>query len=223
MITKAMEALDVKKITVLADAGYHVGKDLQDCKEHGITTIVAPGQRNNPNIDPAYQTSEFTYNKEQDCYRCPKGAILSTNGKAYEKKKKNRTTYCVKKYVTDQCLLCVARFLCTRAKSREIERSEYQDVVDENNKRVKENPQVYKCRQQITEHIFGTVKRSLGYTYTLLKGKEKVNGEVAIIFTMYNMRRGVSIFGVEELISRLKSWKAQKTAFFKAYAAISNV
>jgi transposase len=221
MLTKAMEALDVKEIKALADAGYHVGKDLQDCKEQHIITLVAPGERNNPNIDPRYQTSEFTYNKEQDCYTCPLGAILLTNGKEYEKKKKGRATYSVKKYVTDQCLMCVARFLCTRAKSREIERSQYQDVVDENNKRVYEDPQLYKRRQQIIEHIFGTIKRSWGYTYTLLKGIEKVNGEMAIIFTIYNMRRGVSIFGVKELISRLKQWKpdykAVKTCFLSIF------
>jgi hypothetical protein len=217
MLTEAMKALDVKEIKALADAGYHVGKDLQDCKEQGLTTFVAPVERSNPNIDPAYQTSEFPYNKEQDSYTCPQGAILTTNGREYEKKKEGRATYWVKKYVTDQCLKCVARTLCTKAKSREIERSEYQDVVDENNKRVYENPQVYKLRQQIIEHIFGTIKRSWGYTYTLLKGMEKVNGEMAIIFTMYNMRRGVSIFGVKELISRLKQWKpdykAVKTCF----------
>ena len=220
MLTRAMKALDVKEITALADAGYHVGKDLQDCKEQGITTLVAAAERNNPNIDPAYQTSEFNYNKEQDCYTCPQGAILTGNGKEYEKKKKGRATYSVKKYVTDQCLMCVARFLCTTAKSREIERSQYQDVVDENNKRVYENPQLYKLRQQIIEHIFGTIKRSWGYTYTLLKGTEKVNGEMAIIFTMYNMRRAMSIFGVKELISRLKQWKPDYKAVQTCFLSI---
>jgi transposase len=216
-LTKAMETLGVKEITGMADAGYNVGKDLQDCKDKGITTLVAPVNRDKADIDPAYQRSEFTYNKEQDCYTCPQGAILSTNGKEYEKKKKNRATYFVKKYVTDQCLLCIAKTFCTKAKRREIERSEYQDIIDENNKRVYENPEYYKLRQQIIEHIFGTIKRSWGYTYTLLKGMEKVNGEMSIIFTMYNMRRSVSIFGVKELISRLESWKpeytGQKTAF----------
>ena len=48
------------------------------------------------------------------------------------------------------------KFLCTKAKSREIERSEYQDVVDENNKRTFENLQLYKQRPLIIEHIFGT-------------------------------------------------------------------
>jgi hypothetical protein len=42
----------------------------------------------------------------------------------------------------------------------------------------------------------------------LLKGIKKVNGEMAIIFTMYNIRRAMSILDVQELISRLKAMKA---------------
>jgi len=57
-------------------------------------------------------------------------------------------------------------------------------------------------KNTIREHPFGTIKRSWGYTYTLLKGIEKVNGEMAIIFTMYNIRRAMYIIGVKELIDR---------------------
>lgn len=227
MANKAMEALGAEEITVLADKGYHTGKDLKDCKEAHITTVVAYPEKGNKNIDSAYQTSEFVYDKGQDAYTCPQGAILTTNGKAYDKVKKGRSTYSVKKYITDQCLACVARVLCTKAKSREIERSEYQDVVDENNKRVDENLPLYKTRQQIIEHPFGTIKRSWGYTYTLVKGIKKVNGEMAIIFTMYNIRRAMSILGVKELISRLKAQKAANKAqkagilrCFESYASI---
>ena len=34
----------------------------------------------------------------------------------------------------------------------------------------------YRRRQAMVEHPFGTVKRHWGYNYTLLKGKEKVDG-----------------------------------------------
>jgi transposase len=208
MSTKAMEALEVKEITVLADKGYHTGKDLHDCKEAHITTIVPPVERTNKNADAAYQPSAFVYDKEQDAYTCPQGATLTTNGNEYEKAKKGRSTYTVQKYVTDQCLTCVARTLCTKAKRKEIERSEYQDVVDENNKRTAENKLLYKTRPLIIEHIFGTVKRGWGYTYTLMKGIKKVNTEMSIIFTVYNIRRAMSILGVKELISRLKAKKS---------------
>lgn len=207
MATEAMKDLEVTTIQALADKGYHTGKDLQDCKEAQVTTVVAYPERSNKNIDPAYQTFAFQYNKEQNNYTCPQGAFLTTNGKEYEKTKEGRAAYSVKKYSTDQCCSCPVKHFCTRAQSREIERNQYQDVVDENNKRVDDNKGLYKKRQQLIEHPFGTIKRNWGYTYTLLKGIKKVNGEMAIIFTMYNLRRAMSILGVNGLLSRLKAKK----------------
>lgn len=207
MTGKTMEALGAREITVLADKGYHTGKDLQECRDKHITTIVAYPERHNKNIDAAHQTNQFIYNSGQDSYTCPKGAILTTNGKEYLKSNKGWANYFVKKYQTVQCSDCPFKQLCTTSTARIIERSEYQDAVNENNKRVDENPALYKKRPQIIEHLFGTIKRSWGYTYTLLKGMKKVNGEVAIIFTMYNFRRAISILGVNELMNRLKEWK----------------
>ena len=54
------------------------------------------------------------------------------------------------------------------------------------------------------EHPFGTIKRGWGYDCTLLKTQPKVSGEFGIIFTMYNIRRAITIFGVAELVKRLK-------------------
>jgi len=229
MACKAMEALGVQEITAEADKGYHVGKQLQACKENGITTLVAYPERNTraKQIDTAYQTDKFIYNAINDTYSCPQGAMLTTNGESYEKKRKNRTTYLIKRYSTPQCKCCPAKHLCTAAKQgRQIERSEYQEVINENNKRVDLNGAIYKKRQQISEHPFGTIKRGWGYSYTLLRGIKKVNGEMAIIFTMYNLRRAMSILGVTELINRLKKWKpayyALKIGLIKALYARQN-
>ena len=121
-----------------------------------------------------------------------------------------------------QCSSCPVKHLCTTAKKggRAIERSTYQDAINANNKRVDENQAAYKKRQQIIEHPFGTIKRTWGYSYTLLKGIEKVNTEMAIIFTMYNFRRTITILGFTEMINRLKKWKSvstlQNTGLFKA-------
>ncbi len=209
MAAKAKEVLETKQLIVLADKGYHVGKQLETAKENNIITVVAypqPRDRSDK-INPVYYTDKFMYDKQSDTYSCPAGCELTTNGKEYIKGRKDRTSYVVKTYTTTACSSCPFKCLCTGAKSRSIDRSEYQDVIDENNKRVNKNPALYKQRQQISEHPFGTVKRSWGYTYTLVKGLKKVNGEMAIIFTIYNLRRAMSILGVSELISRLKQWK----------------
>lgn len=210
MAGKAKDILETEHLTVLADKGYHVGKELEAAKENNITTVVAypqPRDRSDK-INRSYYTDKFFYNKQSDSYCCPAGRELTTNGKVYIKGRKDRTSYSVKTYSTTACPSCPFRHLCTKSKSRTIDRSEYQDIIDENNKRVNENSALYKQRQQISEHPFGTIKRSWGYTYTLVKGIKKVNGEMAIIFTMYNLRRAMSILGVTELKRRLAQWKA---------------
>jgi len=62
---------------------------------------------------------------------------------------------------------------------------------------------MYQKRKEIIEHPFGTIKRNWGYTYTLLKGIEKVTGEFALIFTAYNLRRAISILGVNALLEKV--------------------
>lgn len=39
--------------------------------------------------------------------------------------------------------------------------------------------------------------------YTLLKGKTKVVGETALMFLSYNLRRAISIMGVEDMVKAL--------------------
>jgi transposase len=221
MADKVKDILEVKELTVLADKGYHVGKELQAAKDNDITTIVAyPQPRDrSEKIDPAYYTDKFVYNTQKDSYTCPAGSELTTNGKEHIKGRKDRTSYTVKTYMTGACSTCPFKKLCTTCKYRKIDRSEYQDIIDENNRRVDENRDLYKRRPLISEHVFGTIKRSWGYTYTLVKGLEKVNGEMAIIFTMYNLRRAMSILGVDGLKRRLAEWKnanrGQKTAILR--------
>jgi hypothetical protein len=66
-----------------------------------------------------------------------------------------------------------------------------------------ENPDYYKLRQQVTEHPFGTLKRQRGFTFTLVRSKEKVLGEVGLMFIGYNLSRCVSILGAAKLIKAL--------------------
>jgi hypothetical protein len=203
MASRAKEILGVADLSALADKGYHSGNELQKCEASAIITYV-------PNREDEGSRG-FIYNKETDSYSCPQNHRLTSNGVVYNRKKGKRTVQ-VKLYRTSACKSCAMRSECTKQKKggREIERSEYQDAVDRNNKRVKENQELYRRRQAIVEHPFGTIKRSWGYTYTLLKGLEKVNAEVALIYLAYNLRRSVSILGVEDLIRRLKAWKGPK-------------
>ena len=156
-----------------------------------------------------YLVANFVYNKESDTYQCPQGEILQTTGK-WHKKTRERDSYEFKKYRTSACKECPVKSLCTSRATggREIERSQYAGAVEENNQRYRENGQLYRKRQEINEHIFGTIKRQWGYNHTNLTGLEKVNGEHSLIMLVYNIKRTINILGVPELISKLKNWKS---------------
>jgi len=103
----------------------------------------------------------------------------------------------------------VSKFTYNKADNgREIDRSQYADAVEENHQRYKENQQLYRKRQEINEHIFGTIKRKWGYNYTDLIGLEKVNGEHSLIMLVYNIKRSINILGVPDLIAKLKTWNS---------------
>jgi len=202
------EILQVNEMTVLADKGYHTGDQLEKCLAHDITTYVSPKA---PSVKDTglYPVSSFIYDHVKDQYICPQGSIMGTNGRWYnhsDKRHTKKTAYRFRRYTTTDCKGCSSRHLCTQSKTngRYIDRSEYADAVEENAERVNQNPDYYRKRQQITEHMFGTLKRQRGFTFTIMRGKENVLGEVGLMFIGYNLSRCISILGAEKLIKALR-------------------
>jgi transposase len=192
---------------VLADKGYHSGRELKACEELNVNSFVSPKQSSSSKANPDFAMNKFHYNEQDDTYTCPANEIMQTNGRWYNKSLKDgRKSYHVKHYKTKACKNCSFRTQCTSNKmGRFIERTEYAQYVFKNNQRVNKNPEYYRQRQQIIEHQFGTLKRHQHFDYTLLRGKQKVLSEVYLMFTTYNLRRSMSILGFPELIKRLKA------------------
>jgi len=224
MAKRAKDVVDKEKITVLADKGYHNGEQLAFCEEENITTIVACRQQPTvKHLENEYLVENFIYDKENDTYTCPQGEILRSNGNWYfkthdsenkKKTRKNITNYRIKQYKTPACKTCLLKEKCTKNKSgRMIERSEHQDVVDRNNKRLLTEKELYKRRQAIVEHPFGTIKRAWGFSYVLLKGLRKVNGEMGLIFTAYNFVRVKNILGFDKFMQLLQDWQPDYSGF----------
>jgi len=209
MAKATKELLQVDNINVLADKGYHTGEQIRQCGGNGITTYVSPKAPSTQDKG-LYPCSMFQYNKEEDTYTCPAGSILTTNGRWYRhsERRKGRVSrpYHFKRYQTSDCKTCAQRQKCTDSKhnGRNIDRSEYAEVIEGNNERVNQNPDYYRQRQQIAEHMFGTLKRQRGFTHVLVRGKEKVLGEVGLMFIGYNLTRCATILGIEKLIKALK-------------------
>ena len=208
---EVQENLEIENYTALVDKGYHNGRQIQECTEANITTIVASPELVNSNekgTTKAYMVTEFIYNKEADTYTCPQGETLTTTG-TWHKKTRERDSHQFKKYRTPKCKECPVKSLCTARASggREIDRGEYAEAVTANNLRYQANAALYRKRQEINEHIFGTIKRQWGYNHTNLNGLEKVGGEHALILLVYNIKRAMNILGVTDLIEKLKNFK----------------
>ena len=208
---EAKENIGSEGFTALVDKGYHNGREIQNTQNQGIKTVVAIPEIVNSNAKGTtteYLVDKFAYDKETDTYTCPQGSILKTTGN-WHLKTRERDSYRIKKYRTSDCKTCPAQNLCTSKADgrREIERSEYAEAVEINKRNYQNNKELYRKRQEINEHIFGTIKRQWGYNHTNLKGLNKVNGEMALIMTVYNMKRVVNIVGIEKLLEKLKTWK----------------
>ena len=210
---EAKQNLQAETFTAILDKGYHNGREIQQCKDNNIVTICAQQEIVNSNekgTTPDYLVTKFIYNETEDTYTCPQGNILRTQGTWHHKQRTERSTgYQFKKYRTPDCKTCPVKHLCTgKAKGgREIERSEFAKAVEENAQRYKANKELYRKRQEINEHIFGTIKRKWGYNYTDLNGLEKVNGEHSLICLVYNIKRTINILGFEKLMEKLRNWK----------------
>ena len=199
----------------LTDKGYTTAKHLEICTENGITPYSSPKEHSSQH-NGLYPMVDFKYDKIKDTYICPADQVLTTNGTVY-----NKAGHKVKHYKNRQaCKVCPVRHLCTTNKNgRFIERSIYQEALEENQKRVEENPEYYRLRQQITEHQFGTLKRQWGFTHTLMRVKQNVLSEVNLIMTCYNLTRLMSILGPKMLKERLRRLGQRLAAFVKRISA----
>ena len=226
--TQAKANLQLPKedtLMVLADKGYHTGAELKACQQDNMITHVAyKDQPSVKHIATAFLAESFAYDKATDSYTCPTGARLTTLGTWHNKKgEAHETSFRFKTYRTDACKTCPLKSQCTKLNKRIIQRSEYQDAVDINDNNIKQNPHYYKRRQAVCEHPFGTLKRHWGYTHTLLKGLQKVNGEMNLIMFCYNFMRTKNILGFEKMLKAIQNWQpdyskvvgALKTAFIK--------
>lgn len=217
MAIDAKQLLGVEHLKTLTDKGYTTAKQLNICTQNGITPYSSPKEHSSQD-NGLYSMVDFKYNSQNDTYICPANQTLTTNGSVYHK-----ANHKVKHYKNRQaCKECKLRTLYTTNKNgRFIERSIYQEDLEENKKRVDNNPNYYRLRQQITEHQFGTLKRSWGFTYTLMKGKQNVLSEVNLLMICYNLKRLMTILDPKELKNRLKALWSLLNLIYEVISTVS--
>lgn len=218
MALSAKEALGLTKedgFTVLADKGYHTGEQMQACHDNNIDTIVAIPRRpkQTDKSKPVHLRKEnFAHNDEEQSYTCPNGETLTKQATYQRKDRTGRMAqkfdrYSIKYSICKECEYfnqCVSKGNQSRGQGRYIDRYHTDPAVKRNKEHVNSNKALYKRRQAIVEHPFGTIKRQWGFSYTVMKTLPKVKTEFSIIMLCYNIRRTMSILGVEGLRNSLK-------------------
>jgi transposase len=225
MLQRAKSILRTNSFTALYDKGYHTGSELDKAERLGIETLVAiPAlPRSSQAPDPAYNIEHFKYSFENNAYTCPQGHLLTTNGTWY----KGRNYY-FRQYKTNACKNCKVRPSCTKSvkNGKIIQRSEFIPAIERNRERVKQKHEVYKKRQAIVEHPYGTIKRQWGFNYIITKrGKQRASADVGLMFTAYNLRRIINILGINELRKYLTEVLSDFRLNFRSiwlYIGISN-
>jgi transposase len=208
MVQRAKSILRTNEFTVLYDKGYHTGSELKTAQDLGVETIVAvpslPTTSQAPNHE--YNSECFIYDKEADTYTCPQGESLRTNGTWYKEHDKRGNLIIFKQYKTRSCKSCQAHSKCTRSKKgRVIQRTTFAEYYEINRRNFQEKERLYKRRQAIVEHPYGTLKRQWGFSYILTKkGIERASSDVGLMFIAYNLRRIVNILTTDRLKEYLR-------------------
>ncbi len=202
MLQRAKSILRTNEFTALYDKGYHTGSEFKLAHDLNVNTLVAIPNQTVHAPDPAYDAENFTYFPEGDYYICPQNQHLTTTGKWHK-----ASAYYFKRYATKACKSCSAKDLCSKATyGKGIHRSEYHQYIQHNKEQVELNKALYKRRQAIVEHPYGTIKRQWGFSYIMTKrSSQRASADVGLMMIAYNLRRIVNIIGIEQFRKYLEA------------------
>ena len=94
-------------------------------------------------------------------------------------------------------------------------RWEHEHITEHHNEKMKteEYKAIIKKIGSLAEHPFGTIKRNLGWNHFLVRGREKVSGENALIMFAYNFKRMLNLIGItlfKKLLRAIKDGDIQQ-------------
>ena len=212
MAEKVVEILETQTIAAVADAGYASASDIAATIQLGVEPHVArtdydmciPCEDVEEKEITSHTNGRCVYVKERNIVVCPMGKVLPP--KHYNKEKGEAVFYS-----SQACKSCTCR--CTketrgfryRFVMAESEFSKEYNDKDLSFKQIhiKADKEKYEQRKSLSEHPFGTIKRSMDAGYCLMKGKQKVSGEFSLIFLAYNLKRVINIMGTKKLIENM--------------------
>jgi transposase len=198
------EQLKIIPHEIEADTGYGNVDQIREIEESSSTICAIPIQEPLSKKKDKENGIEFKYDSKTNSYKCPNGRILHSYGK---NSKRRRQLYNL--YRCYDCSGCPIKDKCTSSpKGRSIRVNVNQKWIDSYKARLnkEENIRKIKQRKTIVEHPFGTIKMMMGKMGFLLRSKCKVQVEVDLYTTVYNLKRLITIENMESLMIKVRTY-----------------
>ena len=199
MSDKARTAIGTDKLDVVVDRGYYKSEEILACHKAGITVTLPKPQTSNNRLKGQFVKPDFVYLADEDVYRCPAGEHLIYH---YTNEERGLILH---RYWTNACPSCSIKVQCTTAKERRVTRWEHEDILEQVQRRLDEQPEKMRQRRETVEHPFGTIKCWMGYTHFQMRTLKHVATEMALHVLAYNLKRVMKIMGVAPLIAAMKA------------------
>jgi len=184
---------------IIADRGYFKGEEILACEQAGMTPLVPKPLTSGAKAEGRFGKQDFVYIPENDVYRCPAGKLLTWR---FDRVEEGQLLH---HYWTTACQCCAVKSQCTTGKERRIKRWEHEGVIDRMQQRLDQAPDAMRVRRQTVEHPFGTIKAWMGATHFLTRGLKRVRTEMSLHVLAYNLKRMISILGVNRLLEAIRA------------------
>lgn len=188
-----------------ADAGYSNIEEIEKIESEERMVIV-PSQKQASDKDPGpFEKSQFVYDRDQDCYYCPKGNRLIF--RRFQDKTHKKRDYRIEK--PGICRACEHFGICTKSNAgRTIVRHVLEDLKQKIEQRYEraDMRQIYERRKARVEHPFGFIKKVMNFRQFSLRGRSSVQAEASILATCFNLTRMISLLGgVQQFVNKMST------------------
>ena len=193
MIERVEDRFGIKPQRLIGDTAYGTATLLNWIVEQKQIEPHTPVWEKAERQDGTYGRSDFIWDAEADCYRCPAGKLLQRYRRKFKKKraginKDNHIRYSATRHDCDACEhkpQC-----CPNVPCRKVTRSRFESSRD-GARAVAQTPAYKKTRRQRkkVEMLFAHMKRILKLDRLRLRGMSGAHDEFLLTATVQNLRR----------------------------------
>jgi transposase len=195
MLERVKEEFGKVAEETVADSGYWSGEQLAQAEEAGLPVLVNLDEiKAERELAGPYGSSNFTYNKESDCYVCPKGEVLT-----YER---TRQANGGRVYRCHSCKACPVRGECSKDRAgRSVERSPHIEarLRQEEKHKDEDKRKLLRLRMKTVEPVFAVIKERLGFRRYTFGGLTKVRPQWWFLCSLVNLTRMYPLWRAGEL------------------------